>query len=273
VIITLGIFFFLFDRIDSLIIQSVAALEKKKTTLVNFKTKYNLNDKVSTLIFIAVCTILLTNLYINQQRGLEFAKEDGLLENTTVIFYIFAFFSTCRLAYDQKKTMLLRWWLLFFALLFFVTAGEEISWGQRIFNIATPTGLKRINVQGELSMHNIYSTSITQYFALCFVSIIFIVLPLANTISKKIKRILLAFEFPVLNMRFVFLSLISALMYILIGLRLGNLGIGPFTKYGIAPHLDDEYLEFFISGLSLLSALSDWGIICSFRKKANRTIS
>jgi hypothetical protein len=38
----------------------------------------------------------------------------------------------------------------------FFIAGEEISWGQRIFGWQTPEGLKEINAQQEISVHNIY---------------------------------------------------------------------------------------------------------------------
>jgi hypothetical protein len=33
--------------------------------------------------------------------------------------------------------------------------GEEISWGQRIFGVATPEAVARINLQNELTIHNI----------------------------------------------------------------------------------------------------------------------
>ena len=38
---------------------------------------------------------------------------------------------------------------------FFIVAMEEISWGQRIFQLKTPTALMSINVQRELNLHNI----------------------------------------------------------------------------------------------------------------------
>ncbi|MBE0683499.1 MAG: hypothetical protein IH589_16445 [Anaerolineales bacterium] len=41
------------------------------------------------------------------------------------------------------------------ALLYFFGGGEEISWGQRIFGISTPTNLVEENVQGELNVHNL----------------------------------------------------------------------------------------------------------------------
>ncbi|MBI5824900.1 MAG: hypothetical protein HZB18_12795 [Chloroflexi bacterium] len=41
------------------------------------------------------------------------------------------------------------------ALLYFFGAGEEISWGQRIFNIQEPASLQGENVQDELNIHNL----------------------------------------------------------------------------------------------------------------------
>lgn len=41
------------------------------------------------------------------------------------------------------------------ALLFFVMAGEELSWGQRIFDWATPAAYAKINAQGETNLHNL----------------------------------------------------------------------------------------------------------------------
>jgi len=41
------------------------------------------------------------------------------------------------------------------ALLFFFGAGEEISWGQRIFGFETPETLAQVNKQDELNLHNL----------------------------------------------------------------------------------------------------------------------
>jgi hypothetical protein len=38
---------------------------------------------------------------------------------------------------------------------FVLSAGEEISWGQRIFGVGTPEGLARVNKQGETNLHNL----------------------------------------------------------------------------------------------------------------------
>jgi hypothetical protein len=39
----------------------------------------------------------------------------------------------------------------------FLVAGEEISWGQRIFGVETPEELEALNRQGEIGAHNISS--------------------------------------------------------------------------------------------------------------------
>lgn len=48
--------------------------------------------------------------------------------------------------------------LAYFALLglfFFVCAGEEISWGQRIFGFGTPDAMSEVNEQDEFNLHNL----------------------------------------------------------------------------------------------------------------------
>ena len=45
--------------------------------------------------------------------------------------------------------------LVFCALLMLVIAGEEISWGQRIFGFGTPSDLADLNNQDEFNLHNI----------------------------------------------------------------------------------------------------------------------
>lgn len=50
-----------------------------------------------------------------------------------------------------------------FALGCFFIAGEEISWGQRILGLGTPDFLREVNVQGELTLHNIEAFHYTPY--------------------------------------------------------------------------------------------------------------
>jgi len=80
--------------------------------------------------------------------------EDGIIEWLTAIFYFLAsliFICTC------KRQGFKNAWYWGFSILFFMIAGEEISWGQRIFQTPTPELLANINVQQEMNLHNIKS--------------------------------------------------------------------------------------------------------------------
>jgi hypothetical protein len=65
------------------------------------------------------------------------------------------------------------------ALATFFVAGEEISWGQRIFGIATPARLEAINWQREISAHNIYGFNGPFTYALMLVGLYGTIMPLA----------------------------------------------------------------------------------------------
>jgi len=71
------------------------------------------------------------------------------------IFFFLAFWHTRS---DFKKggfSWLKPLVLLGLSFMFFFGAGEEISWGQRIFNIATPEAINAVNDQGEITVHNL----------------------------------------------------------------------------------------------------------------------
>lgn len=84
-------------------------------------------------------------------------KEDGILENIQLVSYLAGFILALLCAFyllrNSKKLQSL--FFLFMAIGLFFIAGEEISWGQRIFNIQTPQELARINYQQELTIHNV----------------------------------------------------------------------------------------------------------------------
>lgn len=85
--------------------------------------------------------------------------EDGIVEYTQFIFYIFAFlFAVCLTVVNLRKGLRTSAFIyLLIALILFIISMEEISWGQRIFGFGTPEALQERNVQGELTLHNIDS--------------------------------------------------------------------------------------------------------------------
>jgi len=87
----------------------------------------------------------------------EFTVEDGFIEWTTSITLFIAF---CYSVHRLVKAWRLfgfrgRFIMLLVALVCLFGAGEEISWGQRIFDIETPQSLMEHNAQKEMNLHNL----------------------------------------------------------------------------------------------------------------------
>lgn len=86
----------------------------------------------------------------------HFAVEDGLIEWLTVLALLASMIVCYARAWylrKQVKTLFLVM-TLFFGTAFLFGAGEEISWGQRIFNIESSEFFKKYNAQGETNLHN-----------------------------------------------------------------------------------------------------------------------
>ena len=79
---------------------------------------------------------------------------------------------------QHQRPLALLYALAMVAVIF--TAGEEISWGQRIFGWMTPGALEDVNNQGETNIHNI--GSILKIFNIVLMAVAFIaaLLPLVR---------------------------------------------------------------------------------------------
>jgi len=105
--------------------------------------------------------VLFAMLYIANTHRLAFdivVRERGPVELGTFAAYFVACVLFARLSIGAARRRE-RWpvtaWYAFFAVLCFLAAGEEISWGQALFHYATPFGLADVNEQGELNFHNL----------------------------------------------------------------------------------------------------------------------
>jgi hypothetical protein len=81
--------------------------------------------------------------------------------------------------------------LLGLALVFFVGAGEEISWGQRILGLETPESLESINDQGEINLHNLSTGTLNQLFQV-FWLVMGVLVPIAG-LHQPTRRLLARF--------------------------------------------------------------------------------
>jgi len=128
-------------------------------------------------------------------------EEDGFFEDVsfvglsiTAILFFLAFYRSRMSINKASNPPLKRMSYLFLALVFVFGAGEEISWGQRIFNIPTPEVMQEDNVQDEINIHNLKAfegssrivsmESLFTAFAFTFTLLI----PIAASLSKPLNR-------------------------------------------------------------------------------------
>ena len=83
-----------------------------------------------------------------------FRGEDHLVEWITFAGFAGAGVVCARLA-ARPAPRWLRLWRVGLALFFLICAGEEISWGQRIFGYGTPDAVAAQNEQDEFNLHNL----------------------------------------------------------------------------------------------------------------------
>lgn len=108
------------------------------------------------LFFHVVLGIFLANSNLEYFENV-YVMEDGVIEWFTTDALLFcSFLSGFRFFQLRKvRSPLFRGMLLFLTVLFFFGAGEELSWGQRIFNVESSEFFLENNAQGETNFHNL----------------------------------------------------------------------------------------------------------------------
>jgi hypothetical protein len=117
-------------------------------------------NKIEWLTYLFIGVLILTGIIITlvdpDYFKYHYVTEDGPIEWLTVIALLAGtaacFYRVIRLYPYKPKLFLSMTFLL--GLVFFFVAGEEISWGQRIFDIESSEWLLENNAQGETNLHN-----------------------------------------------------------------------------------------------------------------------
>ncbi|GAB4146231.1 MAG: hypothetical protein Tsb009_18800 [Planctomycetaceae bacterium] len=147
------------------------------------------------LIIVLMMTVLA--LWAAEHRPLEMeqlCREDGFVETGTAIAYLAAGLIFCWIGATRVK---IRWATSFLAALMIFVAGEELNWGQRIFEIETPSQLAEVNVQGEISVHNLSPLhGITRALGLLFILGYCLILPLIAKIHHRTQRYCSQYDVP-----------------------------------------------------------------------------
>ncbi len=102
----------------------------------------------------AACVLCSGYLYVAHRRSVlhALAVEDSLVESLGAIFFFVAGAFFVLAAAKRRGDVA---WLSILAAAMLTIAGEEISWGQRIFGWTTPGAIADVNVQGETTLHNL----------------------------------------------------------------------------------------------------------------------
>ena len=117
--------------------------------------------KVESFLFFALLIVLALSVYFGFTDKVYFdtvfAQEDGAIEYGTFFFLLcISILQFIRLFTASKdKKVLWKLGILFFGILFLFGAGEEISWGQRIFGIESGEFFQGNNLQKETNFHNL----------------------------------------------------------------------------------------------------------------------
>lgn len=183
----------------------------------------------------AVGAILLVfigyGLYLGHLVGVDefwnFVREDGPVEWPTALFLFFSSLIAVYRAFQYRKLKKPLWLLTWGALafLFFFAAGEEISWGQRVFGIESSEFFLEHNKQAETNLHNLVvggqSVNILIFSRLMFLVLIiyFVFSRLLVLKVPFIRRLINRFRVPLPKKQHLILMGVSTLMVLLIGLK------------------------------------------------------
>lgn len=192
--------------------------------------------------YIVLFLIIMYNTILffqSQEQIIILTKDDHIVENTSAISYflsaIILFYLFFKSKTDKKKYFMgtnMNYFFLLLGVFFIVCFAEEISWGQRIFNIGTPEIILENSRQGELNLHNLnfwealdihdkskhglirFYSSVAIYSYFWFIYCVMI--PILNRYSLKIQKIITKLYLPVIHVFLGSLFLINFMTFELI---------------------------------------------------------
>jgi hypothetical protein len=147
------IYLFRIDYVDTFALATLFFV-----TAYIVKYNFKIFSKWKSVIFMLPIVLITSIVIIYIRRFDLFMKievEDGLVElGQVILLFSSALISAVISKYYWGKNKILGVLFAILAFAMFFIAGEEISWGQRIFNIQTPDSLAAANTQGEINLHN-----------------------------------------------------------------------------------------------------------------------
>ena len=182
-------------------------------------------DKIAYIILILVFGFGIYYANTNLQYFDEvYTKEDGFAEyGTAFLLFCSSILLVYRFFKIQKyKKLFWKIGILAMALVFLFGAGEEISWGQRIFDIESSDYFVEYSTQGETNLHNmvvdgkrVNKIIFSQLLTLVLV-IYLLITPLLYRKYTPIKKLAKMFAVPIVKWHhtFAFLAVTGILFFI-----------------------------------------------------------
>jgi len=181
---------------------------------------------ISTALFICIGYGIYLARFVGREAFLSYVQEDGLVENMTALFLFFCSLVCLYRVFQYRKSKK-PIWILTYALLvflFFFAAGEEISWGQRIFGIESGDFFLQHNKQAETNFHNLIVNG-ENLNVWIFSRLMFIVLIIYFIFSRflvrkvsLIRNLANKFRVPLPRSQHVIMMVVATLMILLIQL-------------------------------------------------------
>jgi len=153
----------------------------------------NIFSKIEKIGYSILALIVLFGLYLGLRDDIYFdvnyAQEDGPVEWGTAImlFGIFVLSFYHLITLWSTKKILWKLGTFLFVVLFLFAAGEEISWGQRIFGVESGEFFIENNAQGETNLHNLMVGE-TKINKIIFSQLLFLVMFLYLIITPILYR-------------------------------------------------------------------------------------
>ena len=118
-------------------------------------------NKIEIVVYVIVILVILSGAILSftdkEYYENNFAVEDGLVEYSTALMLLISGIIMIRRFFFIGRYKKFKWKLtmVVIAVLFIFAAGEEISWGQRIFGVESSEFFKDNNAQKEMNLHNL----------------------------------------------------------------------------------------------------------------------
>ena len=129
------------------------------------------------LILLATQAVVLATRQLDPSLLYRVTREDGIVEWATVLALVGVSFICLRLTpKDYPSKLKVAAYAL--GILCIIAIGEEVSWGQRIFEFETSESFKELNHQNETNLHNLIPAPLFNGIIIFGTAIVFTLIPM-----------------------------------------------------------------------------------------------